>query len=82
MFFVFIMISAVTLVAQGLFSPSRYQRTQVMIVLGAAGFPMLAMFIGITFSDVSSDELHTGHRFPGHHRGVVIRFLPLRAVWT
>ena len=51
-FFVFIMVSAVTLVAQGLFSPSRYQRIQVMVVLGAAGFPMLALFIGITFSDV------------------------------
>jgi signal transduction histidine kinase len=50
-FFVFIMVSAVTLVAQGLFSPSRYQRMQVMVVLGAAGFPMLALFIGITFSD-------------------------------
>jgi signal transduction histidine kinase len=50
-FFVFIMASAVTLVAQGLFSSSRYQRTQVMVVLGAVGFPMLALFIGITFSD-------------------------------
>lgn len=50
-FFVFIMISSVTLVAQGLFSPSRYHRTQVIVVLGAAAFPMLALFIGITFSD-------------------------------
>jgi PAS domain S-box-containing protein len=50
-FFVFITVSAVTLVAQGLFSRSRYHRKQVMVVLGAVAFPMLALFIGITFSE-------------------------------
>ncbi len=50
-FFVFIMVSGVTLVAQGLFSRSRHHRKQVMVILGAVGFPMLALFIGITFSE-------------------------------
>jgi PAS domain S-box-containing protein len=50
-FFVFIMVSAFTLVAQGLFSRSRYHRKQVMVVLGAVAFPMLGLFMGITFSE-------------------------------
>ncbi len=50
-FFVFIMVSCGTLVAQGLFSRSRYHRKQVMVVLGAVASPMLALFVGITFSD-------------------------------